>query len=229
MGDPADLVVRPGAAKLLLGDLFVRDGPDHVRPGHEHVARALDHDVEVGDRRGVDGSTGAWPEDGGDLRDHAGRECVAEEDVRVAAERQHAFLDTRAARIVQADNGCAHFDRQIHDLDDLGCVGFGERTAEYREVLREGIDGTSVDASGAGDHAVPGDDLVLHPEIAASMRDQLVDFLEADGIEEEVDALPSRQLAGGMLFLEPVLAAAQFSATFEILEVFDCVHHTLAA
>ena len=47
------------AAELLLRDLLVRDRLDHVRPGHEHVARALDHDVEVGDRRRVDRAAGA--------------------------------------------------------------------------------------------------------------------------------------------------------------------------
>ena len=44
-------VVRLGAAELFLRHFLVRDCPQHVRPGDEHVARALDHDVEVGDRR----------------------------------------------------------------------------------------------------------------------------------------------------------------------------------
>ncbi len=49
--DAADLVVRLRAAELFLGDFLVRHRLDDVRPGHEHVARALDHDGEVGDRR----------------------------------------------------------------------------------------------------------------------------------------------------------------------------------
>src|SRR3712207_8308188 len=43
--------------------------------------------------RRVDGAAGARAHDRGDLRHHAGRERVAEEDVGVAGERDHAFLD----------------------------------------------------------------------------------------------------------------------------------------
>ena len=138
--DAARLVVRHGAAELLFRHLLVRDGPDHVRAGHEHVARALDHDVEVGDRGRIDRAAGARPHDRGDLRDDAGRQRVAQEDVGVAAEREHAFLDARAARVVEPDDRRAHLHRQVHDLDDLGGVGFRERAAEDGEVLREGVD-----------------------------------------------------------------------------------------
>ena len=94
MRHAAGRVVRHGAAELLLGHLFVGHCLDHVGTGHEHVARALDHDVEVGDGRGIHRAAGARPHDGGDLRDDAGRERVAQEkDVGVAAEREHAFLD----------------------------------------------------------------------------------------------------------------------------------------
>jgi hypothetical protein len=50
MRDAARRVVRHRAAELVLGHLLVRDGLDDVGTGHEHVARVLDHDVEVGDR-----------------------------------------------------------------------------------------------------------------------------------------------------------------------------------
>jgi hypothetical protein len=39
--DAALLVVRHRAAELLLGDVLVRDRPDHVGAGHEHVARVF--------------------------------------------------------------------------------------------------------------------------------------------------------------------------------------------
>ena len=79
---------------------------------------------------------------------------VAQEDVRVAAEREHAFLNPRAAGVVQADDGRAHLHGQVHHLDDLRGVGFRQRPAEHREVLREGIDRPAVDAAVAGDDAV---------------------------------------------------------------------------
>ena len=90
----------------------------------------------------------------------AGRQRVAEEDVGVAAERQHAFLDARAARVVQADDRRAELHRQVHDLDDLRGVGLRERSAEHREVLREREDLAAVDQAVAGDDAVAGHDLV---------------------------------------------------------------------
>ena len=135
----APLVVRHRTAELLLRDVLVRDGADDVGPGHEHVARVLHHDGEVGDRRRIDGAAGARAHDGGDLRDDARGERVAKKDVGVAGERQHAFLDARAAGIVEADDRRAHLHRQIHDLDDLRGVGLGERAAEDGEVLREGV------------------------------------------------------------------------------------------
>ena len=193
--DAALLVVRHRAAEVFLGDVFVRDGLDHVGTGDEHVARLLHHDDEVGDRRRVDGAAGARAHDRGDLRHHAGGQRVAQEDVGVAAERDDAFLDARAAGIVQADDRRAVAHRHVHDLADLRGVGFGERAAEDGEVLREGVDDAAVDAAVAADDAVAGDDLLLHPEVVAAMRDQLVDFFERAGIEQPRHALARGQLA----------------------------------
>ena len=95
-------VIAPPRSSLR--DVLVGDGLDDVGAGDEHVARLLHHDDEVGDRRRIDRAAGARPHDGGDLRHDAGGERVAQEDVGVAAERQHAFLNARAARIVEADH-----------------------------------------------------------------------------------------------------------------------------
>ena len=225
MRDAAGRVVRHRAAELVLRDLLVRHRLDHVGAGHEHVARALDHDVEVGDRRRIDRAAGARAHDRGDLRHHAGRQRVAQEDVGVAAERQHAFLDARAARVVEADDRRAHLHREIHDLHDLRGVGLRQRAAEDGEVLREGVDRAAVDAAGAGDDAVAGNRRrLVHPEVAAAVRDELVGLLERAGIEQEVDALARRQLAGVVLLLEAVFAAAELGAALEILEMFDRIH-----
>ena len=155
--DAARRVVRHRAAELFLGHLLVRDRLDHVGAGHEHVARVLHHDDEVGDRRRVDGAAGARPHDRGNLRHHARRERVAQEDVGVAAEREHAFLDARAARVVQPDDRRAELHRQIHDLHDLRGVGLRQRSAEDGEVLREGEHLAAVDQAVAGDDAVARD------------------------------------------------------------------------
>ena len=128
-------VIAPPSSSLR--DLLVRHRLDHVGPGHEHVARVPDHDREVGDGRRIHGAARARAHDRGNLRHDARRQRVAQKDVGVAAEREHAFLNARAARIVQADDRRAELHRQIHDLHDLRGVGLRQRSAEDREVLRE--------------------------------------------------------------------------------------------
>ena len=91
--------------------------------------------------------------------------------------------------------GAPFFDRQIHDLADLRGVGFRERAAEDREVLGEEIDQAAVDRAVAAHHAVAGDLLVLHAEIAAAVGDQCVDFDERPGVEEQVDPFAGGELA----------------------------------
>jgi hypothetical protein len=126
VGDAARGVVGHRAAELVLGHLLVGHRLDDVRAGHEHVARAFDHDGEVGDGWRVHGPARARSHDGRDLRDRAGSQGVAQEDVGVAGERSHAFLDARTARIVEPHHGHALPERQIHDLHDLRRVGFRE-------------------------------------------------------------------------------------------------------
>ncbi len=70
----------------------------------------------------------------------------------------------------------------------------------------------------AGDDAVAGDDLLVHPEVAAAVRDELVDFLERAGVEQQIDALARGQLAGGVLLVEPVLPAAELRAALQVGE-----------
>ena len=114
--DAARLVVDARAAESLEVDLLVGDGLDHVRPGDEHVARPVDHDHEVGDGRRVDRPAGAGPQHQRELRDDAGDQRVAQEDIGVAAEGDDAFLDARAAGVGQADDRRAVLQRQVHDL-----------------------------------------------------------------------------------------------------------------
>ena len=45
----------------------------------------------------------------GDLRHHARSQHVAQEDVGVAGQRNHALLDARAARIVEPDHRASVF------------------------------------------------------------------------------------------------------------------------
>ena len=105
--------------------------------------------------------------------------------------------------------GDADLHRQVHDLHDLGGVGFRQRSAEHGEVLRERKHLATVDQPVTGDDAVAGDDLLGHAEVAAAVRDQLVELFEGAGIEQQIDALARRELAGGVLPFEAFLAAAR--------------------
>ena len=50
------------------------------------------------------------------------------------------------------------------------------------------------------------------------MGDEFVEFFEGTGIEEQIDAFTRRQLAGVVLALETLVAAAELGAAFEIGE-----------
>jgi hypothetical protein len=70
----------------------------------------------------------------------------------------------------------------------------------------------------AGDHPVTRNNLVGHAEVAAAVGDEFVDFLECAGVEEQVDPLARRQLAGGVLLVEPILSPAENGAALAIRE-----------
>src|SRR6266566_3652775 len=95
---------------------------NNVGAGHEHVRCAAYHVYEVRYRRRINRATGTRSEDRGYLRYHPRGECVAQKYFRVAAERHHTFLDTRAAGIIEPDYRGAVPHREVHDLHDL----FGE-------------------------------------------------------------------------------------------------------
>ena len=181
--------VRDGAAELLRRDLFVRHRLDHVGTGDEHVRGVLHHDDEVGHRGRVDRAARARAHDRRDLRDHAGREHVAREDVAVAAERHDAFLDARAGAVVEADERRAGLGREVHHLADLLGEGAGERAAEDGEVLREQEDQPAVDLAVAGHDAVARDLLLFHPEVGAAVDDEAIGLDEGARVEQQLDAL----------------------------------------
>src|SRR4029077_14929214 len=113
---------------------------------------------------------------------------------------------------------------EIHDFHDLRRVGFGQRSAEDREVLREGKDLTAPDQTMAGDDAVTWYLLRGHPEVETAVCDEFVEFLERAGIEEQIDSLPRRQLARLVLAPKPLLAAAPFGAALEVRQRVAGIH-----
>ena len=222
MRDAALGVVRHRAAELLLRHFLVRHGLDHIRAGDEHVGSVARHENEVGDGGGIDGAARARAENRADLRDHAACERVAEKNFRIARERHDSFLNSRAARIVQADHRRARAHGEVHDLRDLARVRLGKRAAEDGEVLREDVDQPPVDAAVAGDEAVARAGAASSmPKSWRLVADELVEFLEGAFVEQQVDALARAELAFLVLALAALRAAAGFGFGVALAELFE--------
>src|ERR1035437_868234 len=225
VGHAAHLAVRLGAAELLHRDVLVRHCLHDVRARHEHERRAAHHEGEVGDRRRVHRPARARPENRRDLRNDAGRERVAQEDFGVAAEGNHALLNTRPAGVVETDHGRAVFHRQVHHLADLLGVRLAQRAAEHREVLREDVHETAVDTTEAGDHAVAVGPFVLEAEVRRTVRDEAVELREAAFVQEPVEPFARRELSFGVLGRHTFGAAAKFGFGASLLEEIELVSH----
>ena len=127
--------VAVSAPQLLMGYHFTCCGFDHIRTGDIHLADFLDHEYEVGDGWRIDCATGAGAQDNGDLGDDAGSQGVAQENLPVACQANHPFLDACATRVVDADDGSAVLQRQVHDFANLLGDRFRQRAAKYGKVL----------------------------------------------------------------------------------------------
>ena len=221
MSNAAGAVVRHGAAKLILGDFFVRDGLDDVGTGDEHVTGLVDHGDEIRYRRRVDRAAGARSHDRGDLGNHAGTERVPQKNIGVSGERYHTFLDPGAAGVIQTDDGRSHLRREIHNLADLLRVGFAERTAEDCEVLREDVYQAAVDPAITGNDSIAGVLLLLHAEIKASMRDEFIDLFKGIFVEQKRDSLARGEFPFGALPVHALGAAADFGGTVHLGKLLD--------
>src|SRR5262249_52306711 len=162
----------------------------------------------------------------------AGGARVAQEDLRVPGERDDAFLDPGAARVVQPDDRRAVLHGEVHDLADLLRVRLGERSAEHGEVLREDVDGPARDETRPADHAVAGALRPGAPEVAAPVPHEPVELEERAAVEEQLDALPRRELALRVLPLDPIAAAsleALFTKSLQVRDAFLERHDGRAA
>src|SRR5207237_6633877 len=124
--------------------------------GYEHVADAVHHEGEIGDGRRVDRATGARAEDEAQLRDQAAGLDIAPEDLRVAGQGNDALLDTRAARIIDADDRDPVAERKVHYLDHHPREDLAEGTADHARVVAEQHHVAAVDLRHADDDPVPG-------------------------------------------------------------------------
>ena len=218
-----------GAAEFFGGDHLVGDGLHHVGAGDEHVAGVLHHEDEVGHGGRIDVAAGAGAHDDGDLRDHARGNDVAAEHIGIAGQRCDAFLDARAAGVVEPDDRRPRLHRHVLDLDDLLRVGFRQRAAEHGKILGEDKGLAAVDGAPAGDDAVARHLCLFHAEFDRAVLDEHVEFLERALVEQQLDALPRGQLAAGVLRLDALLAAAELGAGAAFFEGIQDVFHVIAS
>lgn len=141
------------------------------------------------------------------MRYDAAGEGIAQEDFGIAAERGNAFLDARAATVVEADDGSANLQRLIHDLADLRGIGFRQCTAEDSEILGESEDDTAVDPAISSDYAISRNTLSVEAKILGAVDDQLIEFLKGAGVQEKVEALPGEEFSLGVLTFLPSVTA----------------------
>ena len=195
-------VVGAAPAELFERDVLAGHGLDDLGTGDEHLRRLVDHDDEVGERRAVHVAAGRRAHDQRDLRDHAARERVPAEDLRVQAERDDALLDPRAATFVDADDRHAGLEGEVEDLADLLPVHLAERAAEDHHVLREHAHRAAVDRAGSGDDAVAVRTPLLQAEVRRAVPRELVELGEGPLVEKSQYALAGGHLALGVLLLD---------------------------
>jgi len=202
---------------------FARHGLHDLRAGEEHVRGLLLHDDEVGQR----GRINAPPAQGPKMAEICGMtpdaHHVALEDVGIAGQRVHAFLDTRTARVVHADAGGAVAQGHVHDLADLVRHRQRQRTRRHGEVLCENIDQASVDRTVTGHYAVAEGMALVHPEVIAAMRDEHVELLEGSLVEQHLDTLAGRVLTLGMLGVDTLLTASETRGFAVLDQLVDLV------
>ncbi len=109
---------------------------------------------------------------------------LRKKNIGITGQRSDAFLNARAARVVETNDGRTGAHGKVHNLANFPCVSLGERAAEYREVLRKNVDEPSIDAAKTGDEAIASRALLLHSKIHAAMAHKFVQLLEGAFVEE---------------------------------------------
>ncbi len=225
IGDGGFLGVRGGTAQLFCGDLLVCDSFDHIRAGHKHVRAVFDHKDKVGHGGGINGTTGTGPHDHADLWHDARGLDVALEDIAIARKAVDAFLNTRAAGIVDANDGRAILDRHVHDLANLLGVSGRNGTAQNGEVLREYIDEATVDRTPTCDNTVACRLLLLHTKVGTAVRDKHVELFKRALIQQKVHPLARCEFAAPMLCVDAFLPTTQTRIRAAIVKLLQDIFH----
>ena len=82
--------------------------------------------------------------------------------------------------------------------------------APHGEILAGKMHLAAFDLRASRDHAIGGHLFAGHPKIGRAMKSKQSDLLKAVWVNQSCNAFPCRQLAGCVLFLNALLAAAEF-------------------
>ena len=186
--------VRFRAAQLFGGHVFAGDALDDRRAGDEHL-RLAGLDDEVGQRGAVGRAACAGSADQRNLRHCAREHHVRVKNFAVAGKGIDAFLNARAAGIVDEDEGRACLQGLLHDFGHFDGMDFAGRTAGDGEVLAGQMHQPAVDRCGAGHHAIRRKAFAGHAEQHGAMFGEQAGFFETVRIHHRFDSLSGRQLA----------------------------------
>jgi len=149
--------VGDGSAQCFVVHDFIGNRFDHFRSGDVHVPHALGHDDKVLQGGRVNAAAGAGSHNNADLRHHTRSLNVAVEYLAIGIQAVDAFLDARAAAVIDANHGHAGVHRQVHHTGNLLTSDFAKRAAHYGEILRVNADFSAVDGAKASDKTVTRD------------------------------------------------------------------------
>ena len=164
----------------------MRDGLENIGTCDEHIARLFNHENKVGDGRRVDRAARAGSHNGRNLRYDARGQRVAQENICVRAQADHAFLDTCPTRVIQANDWSAILHSQVHNLANFLGVCLGKRTTKDCEILRKDVNQAAVDLTIARDNSITGNSLIVQAKVCGAMCDKHVQFIECAWIEQQV-------------------------------------------
>ncbi len=125
-------------------------------------------------------------------------------------ERDDAFLNARAAGVVEPDHRRSDLHRHFHDFADFFGVRFRQRAAEDGEILREDEHHPAMDLAATGDDPVTKDILLVQTEVGRPVGDEHIEFFEGIRVDQQLDPFARGQLPFFVLSVDPVLSAAQF-------------------
>ena len=187
------------AAESFSGNLFAGYGFNYCRSCQEHLRGAFYHVDEVGQCRGIYSAACRWPHDCGNLRNNAGCNGIAPENLAIAGKSIYCFLDTGSAGIIQAYARSTDFKSQFVYMNDFRSVHFTKGAAFYREVLGECKYKSSVYGTITGNNTFAGEIFLLLTEVVATGFNECVDFHERTFIKEKSNSFTGSQLAFSVL------------------------------